>query len=267
MQRRHRLQVGSVRRFCPESTSEEGRSGVRTVLPWLRVGRAAEAAALLAGSHLATCAVQGRPSERGDTECSEETDCSGQPPELLGPQTWHISTLVHRQWLCCLGVSGRRAGGGVARLRAQWLESRGRCQEAEGAGVERGGPRRPGSAVQASATCSPGESLTRNHWFGSVLCRNVLVPSTSVWIRSTLCLDPASVPRMGGCCRSSTWRSRPCCSSATTPAPAGGPAATAWCRTASGEGPAHVPRIPRPQDRWCQAALTSESCWRHILVP
>lgn len=52
----------------------------------------------------------------------------------------------------------------------------------------------------------------------------------------------ASVPRTAASCLSSTWQSRLCSSSATTPAPAGGTAGTASCRTASGEGRGAVPK-------------------------
>nr|XP_042101239.1 histone-lysine N-methyltransferase EHMT1 isoform X6 [Ovis aries] len=83
----------------------------------------------------------------------------------------------------------------------------------------------------SSSNCMCGQ-LSMRCWYGKPAFRGRVRPWRPCcgW-RVLLCL-----PRMAGCCPSSTWQSRRCCSSATTPAPAGGRAATAWCRTASGRG-------------------------------
>lgn len=78
-----------------------------------------------------------------------------------------------------------------------------------------------------------------------------LLVGGQVWALMHLC------PRMAGCCPSSTWRSRHCCSSATTPAPAGARAGTAWCRMGSGERLAWDQSPQLPQQKLVSRFLSS----------
>lgn len=125
------------------------------------------------------------------------------------------------------GGPGRRPQGRLhgpreaERVPGTWAGGPGRDQENQPRGLLARGFPWPSLSSRAEASvlgaCSSVEAL--------------------LWVATTSRVCPRTV----GCCQSSTWQSRPCCSSATTPAPAGGRAATVWCRMASGE-PLQQPR-------------------------